>query len=145
MLQSPNTQRGHTINKNSSSLSIIVSDTLPSLHLAITSVIFSLLYFIICCLLPESPCYKYDCDTSRAPCHDTEKDVKLCHLWNEQDLQRKSITDLFVELRKLNLSSLIGLILVEQFIGGISILFYIKYFAQLTGECRRGVCVNECK
>jgi hypothetical protein len=26
------------------------------------------------------------------------------------------------------------LILVEQFIGGISILFYLKYFAQLTGE-----------
>jgi hypothetical protein len=56
------------------------------------------------------------------------------NLWIEEDLERKSITDLFVELRKLNLSSLIGLILVEQFIGGISILFYLKYFAQLTGE-----------
>lgn len=27
-----------------------------------------------------------------------------------------------------------GLVLVEQFIGGISILFYMKHFAKLTGE-----------
>lgn len=56
------------------------------------------------------------------------------NLWSEEDLQRKSIVDLFNELKKLNLLSLIGLILVEQFIGGISILFYMKHFAQLTGE-----------
>ncbi|KAG5670321.1 hypothetical protein PVAND_000597 [Polypedilum vanderplanki] len=110
---------------------------MPSLNLSIASLICSLIYFIICCFLPESPCYKYYCDISRKQqCHnddDMEKDVKLCHLWNEEDLEQKSITNLFAELRKLNLSSLIGLILIEQFIGGISILFYIKYFAQLTG------------
>lgn len=56
------------------------------------------------------------------------------NLWSEEDLQRKSIVDLFNELKKLNLLSLIGLILVEQFIGGISILFYMKHFAQLSGK-----------
>lgn len=66
--------------------------------------------------------------------YDLEKAVKLHNLWSEEDLQRKSIVDLFDELKKLNLSSLIGLILVEQFIGGISILFYMKHFAQLTGK-----------
>lgn len=63
-----------------------------------------------------------------------EKTVKLHSLWSEEDLQRKSIVDLFTELKKLNLLSLIGLLLVEQFIGGISILFYMKHFAQLSGE-----------
>lgn len=62
------------------------------------------------------------------------KALKLRNLWGEEDLRRKSIVDLFNELKKLNLLSLIGLILVEQFIGGISILFYMKHFAQLTGE-----------
>lgn len=66
--------------------------------------------------------------------YDFEKAVKLHNLWSEEDLQRKSIVDLFDELKKLNLLSLIGLILVEQFIGGISILFYMKHFARLTGE-----------
>lgn len=63
-----------------------------------------------------------------------EKTVKLQSLWNVKDLQRKSIVDLFTELKKLNLLSLIGLLLVEQFIGGISILFYMKHFAQLSGK-----------
>lgn len=65
---------------------------------------------------------------------DFEVPVKLRNLWSEKDLQRKSIVDLFDELKKLNLLSLIGLILVEQFIGGVSMLFYMKHFAQLTGE-----------
>lgn len=56
------------------------------------------------------------------------------NLWNDEDLQSKSIFDLFAELKKRNLISLIGLILVEQLIGGISILFYMKHFAQLTGK-----------
>lgn len=56
------------------------------------------------------------------------------NLWNEEDLQPKSIFDLFDELKKRNVISLVGLILVEQLIGGISILFYMNHFAQLTGE-----------
>lgn len=56
------------------------------------------------------------------------------NLWNDEDFQSKSIYDLFTELKQRNLISLIGLILVEQLIGGISILFYMKHFAQLTGE-----------
>jgi hypothetical protein len=63
-----------------------------------------------------------------------EKAAKTHNLWSAEDLERKSIKDMFDELKKLNLLSLIGLILVEQFIGGVSILFYIKYFARLTGE-----------
>jgi hypothetical protein len=68
---------------------------------------------------------------------DFNKAVKLHNLWSAEDLQPKSIVDLFDELKKLNLLSLIGLILVEQFIGGISILFYMKHFAQLTGELKK--------
>lgn len=66
--------------------------------------------------------------------YEFEKAVKLHNLWSEEDLQRKSIVDLFDELKKLNLLSLIGLFLVEQFIGGLSILFYMKHFAKLSGE-----------
>lgn len=55
-------------------------------------------------------------------------------IWDKEDLRRKSIKDLLDELRKLNLMPLMGLILVEQFIGGISILFYMKHFGKLTGE-----------
>lgn len=67
--------------------------------------------------------------------YDFEKAMKMrSNLWSEEDLQSKSIFDLFAELQKRNVISLIGLILVEQLIGGISILFYMKHFAQLTGE-----------
>lgn len=64
---------------------------------------------------------------------DSVKAMKLHNIWGKEDLQRKSISDMFVALKKLNLLPLMGLILVEQFIGGISILFYMKKFAQLTG------------
>jgi hypothetical protein len=93
-------------------------------------------YFIICCLLPESPRYQLYCDAFQKHSNDFESATKMRNLWSEEDLQRKSIIDLFIELRKLNLLSLIGLVLVEQFIGGIGILFYMKHFAQLTGEFR---------
>lgn len=45
----------------------------------------------------------------------------------------KNHLQIFVELQRLQILSLIGLIMIEQLVGGISILFYIKYFAQLTG------------
>jgi len=105
----------------------------PAIALTATlSVTLSLFYFIICCLIPESPRYQAVQDSERS--YDLEKAVELNNLWSVEDLQRKSIVDLFAELKKLNLLSLIGLVLVEQVIGGISILFYMKHFAQLTGE-----------
>lgn len=104
-------------------------------HLSIISMIISLLYFIICCLIPESPRYQFYCEVRREHSYDFEKATKMnSNLWNDEDLQSKSIFDLFAELKKRNLISLIGLILVEQLIGGISILFYMKHFAQLTGK-----------
>lgn len=105
--------------------------------------ILSVVYFIICCLIPESPRYQHYCDARKEHDYDFTKTSKMTrsnsscsrNLWNdEDDLQQKSIYDLFGELKKHNLISLIGLILVEQLIGGISILFYMKHFAQLTGE-----------
>lgn len=102
--------------------------------LSVLSIGLSLFFFIICLLIPESPRYNAYCDLKYS--YDLEKAVKPHNLWSEEDLQRKSILDLFVELKKLNLLSLIGLILFEQFIGGISILFYMKHFAQLTGKCQ---------
>lgn len=108
------------------------------LHLSIISMIISFLYFIICCLIPESPRYQYYCEVRREHSYDFEKAMKMniSNLWNDddEDLQSKSIYDLFEELKKRKLISLIGLILVEQLIGGISMLFYMKHFAQLTGE-----------
>lgn len=75
------------------------------------------------------------CEVRKEDSYDIEKAMKMnVNLWSEEDLQSKSIFDLFAELKRRNLISLIGLILVEQLIGGISILFYMKYFAQLTGE-----------
>lgn len=99
------------------------------------AIIYSILFFVICGLIPESPRYQAYCDMEYKHTYDLEKVVKLHNLWHIEDLQQKSIVDLFCELKKLNLLSLIGLILVEQFIGGVSVLFYMKNFAQLTGEC----------
>lgn len=65
---------------------------------------------------------------------DAEKEKGLYNPWSEEDLQQKSFKDLFVKLQKSNLLWLIGLIVIEQLVGGISILFYIKYFAKLTGK-----------
>lgn len=98
--------------------------------------IVSIFYFIICCLIPESPRYQSYNEKIREQSYDFEKAEKKmnCDLLNEEDLQQKSIFDLFSELKKRNIISLVGLILVEQLIGGISILFYMKHFAQLTGE-----------
>lgn len=104
------------------------------MQLSAISIILCVFFFVICCFIPESPRYQAFCDMKRKHTYDFEKAVKLHNLWSEEDLQRKSIVDLFDELKKLNLLSLIGLILVEQFIGGISILFYMKHFARLTGE-----------
>jgi hypothetical protein len=97
--------------------------------------IVSLLYFFICCLIPESPRYQYYSETMREHSYDFEKAMKMNrNLWSKEDLQPKSIFDLFAELKKRNVISLVGLILIEQLIGGISILFYMKHFAQLTGK-----------
>jgi Sugar (and other) transporter len=104
------------------------------MQLSVVAVLLSILFFIICCLIPESPRYQAYYDMKKKHTYEFDKAVKLHNLWSEEDLQRKSIVDLFNELKKLNLLSLIGLILVEQFIGGVSILFYMKHFAQLTGE-----------
>lgn len=101
------------------------------------AITLSVSFSIICCLIPESPRYRAFCDLEYKHTYDFEKAVKLHNLWSEEDLQRKSIVDLLNELKKLNLLSLIGLILVEQFIGGISILFYMKYFSQLSGKSHR--------
>jgi hypothetical protein len=98
------------------------------------SMIMSLLYFIVCCLIPQSPRYQSYCELKR---DDYEKAMKMNgNLWNDEDLKPKSIFDLYAELRKSNHISLIGLIVVEQLIGGISILFYMKHFAQLTGKTK---------
>lgn len=104
------------------------------MQLSFIAITLSIFFFVICCLIPESPRYQAYCDSNFRHTYEFEKAVKLHNLWSEEDLQRKSIVDLFDELKKLNLLSLIGLLLVEQFIGGISILFYMKHFAQLTGE-----------
>ncbi|CRK89024.1 CLUMA_CG002519, isoform A [Clunio marinus] len=93
----------------------------------------ALLFFVICCLIPESPRYQAFREMEVENTYDFEKAVRLHKLFNVEDLQRKSLKDLFNELKKLNLLSVIGLFLVEQFIGGISILFYMKHFSQLTG------------
>lgn len=102
------------------------------MQLSAIAIILSSFFFVICCLIPESPRYHAYCELKHT--YDLDKTTKLRNLWSAEDLQQKSIVDLFDELKKLNLLSLIGLILVEQFIGGISILFYMKHFAQLTGE-----------
>jgi hypothetical protein len=86
---------------------------------------------MICCIIPESPHYHAYSELKKN--HDLDKTVKIHNLWSAKDLERKSIKDVFDELKKLNLFPLIGLILVEQFIGGVSILFYMKHFAHLTG------------
>lgn len=104
------------------------------MQLSAIAILLSMFFFVICCLIPESPRYQAYCDMTFKHTYEFEKAVKLHNLWGEEDLQRKSIVDLFDELKKLNLLSLIGLFLVEQFIGGISILFYMKHFAQLSGE-----------
>lgn len=106
------------------------------MQLSVIAIILSVFFLVICCLIPESPRYQAYCDMKCKHTYEFEKATKMRNLWSEEDLQRKSIVDLFNELKKLNLLSLIGLILVEQFIGGISILFYMKHFAQLTGELR---------
>lgn len=113
------------------------TDFITPMQLTAIAITISTFFFFICCLIPESPRYQAYCDTNSRHTYEFEKAVKLHNLWSEEDLQRKSIVDLFNELKKLNLLSLIGLLLVEQFIGGISILFYMKHFAQLTGECER--------
>jgi hypothetical protein len=100
--------------------------------ISVMSIGLSCVLLIASCFLPESPHYRAYCEMKKS--HDFEKTVKTFRLWSAEDVERKSIKDMFVELKKLNLLSLIGLILVEQFIGGVSILFYIKYFARLTGE-----------
>lgn len=109
-------------------------DFVTPMQLSVMAIILSLFFFVICCLIPESPRYRAYCDMKYKHTYEFAKALKLRNLWGEEDLRRKSIVDLFNELKKLNLLSLIGLILVEQFIGGISILFYMKHFAQLTGE-----------
>lgn len=107
------------------------------MQLSAIAITLSVSFAFICCLIPESPRYQAYWDMKYKHTYKFEKAVKLHNLWSEEDLQRKSIVDLINELKKLNLLSLIGLILVEQFIGGISILFYMKHFAQLTaGECQ---------
>lgn len=105
------------------------SDLITPMQLSAIAITLSVSFSLICCLIPESPRYQAFCDMKNI-----EKVVKLHNLWTEEDLQRKSIVDLINELKKLNLLSLIGLILVEQFIGGISILFYMKHVAQLSGK-----------
>lgn len=102
------------------------------MQLSVIAISLSSFFFVICCLIPESPRYHAYCEMKHT--FEYDKAVKSHNLWSAEDLQRKSIVDLFDELKKLNLLSLIGLILVEQFIGGVSILFYMKHFAQLTGE-----------
>lgn len=105
------------------------------MQLSAIAIFLSIFFFIICCLIPESPRYQAICDLNFARTFEFDKTTaKIHNLWSEEDLQRKSIVDLFNELKKLNLLSLIGLILVEQFIGGVSILFYMKHFAQLSGK-----------
>lgn len=104
------------------------------MQLSAIAIALSASFSIICCLIPESPRYQAFRDMKYKDTQDFEKAEKLHNLWTEEDLQRKSILDLINELKKLNLLSLIGLILVEQFIGGISILFYMKYVATLSGK-----------
>lgn len=116
------------------SVSRFFADFITPMQPSAIAIILSFFFFIICCLIPESPRYTAFHDVQFKHTYDFEKAIKLHKLWSEEDLQRKSIVDLFNELKKLNLLSLIGLVLVEQFIGGISILFYMKHFAQLTGE-----------
>jgi Sugar (and other) transporter len=116
------------------SFSRLLIDFMSSLHLSIMSMIMSLLYFIVCCIIPQSPRYQCYCELKR---DDYEKAMKVnSNLWNDEDLKPKSIFDLYAELKKSNHISLIGLIVVEQLIGGISILFYMKHFAQLTGKAK---------
>jgi hypothetical protein len=110
-------------------------DFVTPMQLSVITIILSSFFFVICCLIPESPRYHAFCEMKHT--YDSNKMVKLHNLWSVEDLQRKSILDLFNELKKLNLLSLIGLILVEQFIGGVSILFYMKHFAQLTGNSKK--------
>lgn len=108
------------------------------------AIALSVFYFILCCFLPESPRWLAYCEMKSKDI-DSVKAMKLHNIWGKEDLQRKSIADLFAELKKLNLVPLMGLILVEQFIGGISVLFYMKYFAQLTGEfCENMKVTCEC-
>lgn len=100
---------------------------------AVLAIALTSIFFLLCCFLPESPRYLAYCEM-KSKDTDFAKEVELHSIWGKEDLQRKSILDLFDELKKLNLLPLMGLILVEQFIGGISILFYMKHFARLTGE-----------
>jgi hypothetical protein len=100
---------------------------------AVMAIALSTFYFILCCFLPESPRWLAYCEMKSKDI-DSVKAMKLHNIWGKEDLQRKSIADLVAELKKLNLVPLMGLILVEQFIGGISVLFYMKHFAQLTGK-----------
>lgn len=106
------------------------------MQLSAIAITLSVVFTVICCLIPESPRYKAYCDMKYKHTYEFETAAKLHNLWSEEDLQRKSIVDLFNELKKLNLLSLIGLILAEQFIGGISILFYMKHYARLSGELK---------
>lgn len=117
-----------------SRFTLFFADLITPMQLSVIAILFSFLFFVICCLIPESPRYQAYCDMHDKQSYQFDKAVKIHNLWSVEDLQRKSILDLFDELKKLNLLSLIGLFLVEQFIGGISILFYMKHFAQLTGE-----------
>lgn len=113
---------------------ISLADFITPKQLSVVAILLSIFFFVICCLIPESPHFVAYSDMKYKDTFECEKTVKLHSLWSMEDLQRKSIVDLFTELKKLNLLSLIGLLLVEQFIGGISILFYMKHFAQLSGK-----------
>lgn len=68
-------------------------DSLPFQHLSIMSTVFSLLYFVICYFIPESPRYEYYCEVSRKQKCDVGNN-KLHNTWNEEDLQQKSFADL---------------------------------------------------
>ena len=96
-------------------------------------------YFIICLFIPESPRFEAYCSYRESLIFQDAKEnaiqKQLPHvLWTHEDLQRKTVDNLLSELKKTKLLSVVGLILFEQFIGGISILFYMKKFAILTGS-----------
>lgn len=88
-------------------------------------------------MIPESPRYQAYCHHHESlNFRDVESNAikKQNVLWTHEDLQRKTVCNLISELREKSLCSVIGLIFFEQFIGGISILFYMKKFAVLTGS-----------
>lgn len=114
---------------------LFLQDSLEIYDAAKISLINATTYLGFCLFLPETQGNERFRGSPNSNNPDIENNNNNQYDSNGNNIEKQtSLKNLYTEIKKSSVLYIIGLIMIEQLIGGISILFYIKYFAQLTGN-----------